>query len=202
MKYNQGLTQEKLGELMGVSQGTIGHWLNGRRKPRNPQEFEKLANLIGVDASYLMYGKKESGSQSSANDSDIQSSKPPPVKVPYIEKSRIHEWLKGESKITTEDYYSIPNMDPGCFCFTLEDVSMEPRFIVGDVVCINPKSPLEAGTFVGFDFRGNGEITMGRYVKKGMNGILEVEKGEDILIDESNADKYIGSVKAVVLKCS
>lgn len=29
----QDITQEKMAEHLGVSQGGIGHWLNGRREP-------------------------------------------------------------------------------------------------------------------------------------------------------------------------
>ncbi|WP_149807292.1 helix-turn-helix domain-containing protein, partial [Salmonella enterica] len=28
-----GLTQDKLAEALGKTQGAIGHWLNGRREP-------------------------------------------------------------------------------------------------------------------------------------------------------------------------
>lgn len=48
LKRHNGLTQEALAELMDVSQGTIGHWLNSRRTPENIETFYKLAESLGL----------------------------------------------------------------------------------------------------------------------------------------------------------
>lgn len=52
----EGLTQEKLGEMLGVTQGTVGHWLSGRRSPRTLEAYEGLAKALRVDPAWLLYG--------------------------------------------------------------------------------------------------------------------------------------------------
>lgn len=56
LKKTEGLTQEALAEKVGVTQGTIGHWLNGRRSPDSLEDYEKLASALGVHPAELLYG--------------------------------------------------------------------------------------------------------------------------------------------------
>ena len=46
LKTSQGLTQEKLAEALGVTQGTIGHWYRGERKPRGLEQFRRLEHAL------------------------------------------------------------------------------------------------------------------------------------------------------------
>lgn len=55
LKRDQGLTQARLGEMLGVSQGTIGHWLNGRRSPETLDMYEKLSIAMGIHPAWLLY---------------------------------------------------------------------------------------------------------------------------------------------------
>lgn len=56
LKATEGLTQEALAEKVGVTQGTVAHWLNGRRTPDTLQTFEALADAISVHPAWLIYG--------------------------------------------------------------------------------------------------------------------------------------------------
>lgn len=56
LKRTEGITQEWLAEKVGVTQGTIGHWLNGRRSPDTLEDYEKLASAIGMHPAELLYG--------------------------------------------------------------------------------------------------------------------------------------------------
>ena len=42
-----GETQESLADKLGVSQGSIAHWLSGRRKP-DTETISKLMNAVGL----------------------------------------------------------------------------------------------------------------------------------------------------------
>jgi len=46
----KGITQEKLASELGVSQGGLGHWLNGRREP-SLDALEKMAKQLGYEMS-------------------------------------------------------------------------------------------------------------------------------------------------------
>ncbi len=56
LKASEGFTQEKLGEMINRSQGTIGHWVHGRRQPKSLEEYEKLAQALRVHPAWLLYG--------------------------------------------------------------------------------------------------------------------------------------------------
>jgi transcriptional regulator with XRE-family HTH domain len=51
-----GITQGKLGNMLGVTQSTIGHWLSGRRAPDTLSMFSKLAAAVGMPAIQLLFG--------------------------------------------------------------------------------------------------------------------------------------------------
>ena len=55
LKTTTGLTQEELAEKVGVSQGTIAHWVNGRRSPDDLQTYEKLAKALKMHPAELLY---------------------------------------------------------------------------------------------------------------------------------------------------
>ena len=46
LKNEQGLTQEKLAEKIGVTQGTVGHWLRGERTPGSMEVFRKIESAL------------------------------------------------------------------------------------------------------------------------------------------------------------
>lgn len=56
LKASDGLTQARLAEALGVTQGTIAHWLSGKRTPEDLAAFEKLAAALGWHPGYLLYG--------------------------------------------------------------------------------------------------------------------------------------------------
>ena len=56
MKRTKGVTQESLAEQMGLTQGTVGHWLNGRRSPDTLSDYEKLAVALEMHPAELLYG--------------------------------------------------------------------------------------------------------------------------------------------------
>lgn len=47
IRQHAGLSQTRLAEMSGVTQGAIGHWENGKRIPGAP-ELYRLADALGV----------------------------------------------------------------------------------------------------------------------------------------------------------
>ena len=62
LKATEGLTQEKLAEQLDVTQGTIAHWMRGRRSPEDLAAFERLAQALKVHPAWLLYGVNKEGS--------------------------------------------------------------------------------------------------------------------------------------------
>lgn len=53
LREEKGLTQQQLGELVNLSQQTIGHYEVGRAKP-DPDTLEKFADLFFCSVDYLL----------------------------------------------------------------------------------------------------------------------------------------------------
>ena len=59
LRLSKGLSQEELGDIIGVSKSTIGMYEQGQRIPKADTTFRKLAEYFGVSIDYLM-GLEES----------------------------------------------------------------------------------------------------------------------------------------------
>lgn len=67
-----GVTQERLAEHLGKTQGAIGHWLNGRREP-SLSEIASLLKYLSVDGIFL-----NSDGTIAVDESDLSKPLPPP----------------------------------------------------------------------------------------------------------------------------
>lgn len=52
----KGITQEQLGELLGVGQSVVTMWETGRRYPEGEDTFERMASVLGCNPAWLRYG--------------------------------------------------------------------------------------------------------------------------------------------------
>lgn len=77
----KGITQAKLAEKFGNTQGAIAHWLKGKREI-SLADFIKLAKYIGEQPEYLLNGAKTlrliNSYQESAATLNLVASEPPP----------------------------------------------------------------------------------------------------------------------------
>lgn len=62
IRKEKGMTQEQLGELLGVSQKSISRWENGKTMP-DLSLYEPLCDVLGVQVSELLYGKRMSNEE-------------------------------------------------------------------------------------------------------------------------------------------
>lgn len=53
LRQNNQMTQQQLADLIGVSQGTVGNWESGARRPDSGM-LVALAELFGVSTDYLL----------------------------------------------------------------------------------------------------------------------------------------------------
>ncbi|MDG2992023.1 helix-turn-helix domain-containing protein [Candidatus Synechococcus calcipolaris G9] len=55
LRQKVSLSQEQLGELLGVTRQTISEWENGRSMPTlNPSEMQKLCHLLNCSLAELV----------------------------------------------------------------------------------------------------------------------------------------------------
>lgn len=54
LREDKGLTQEELGQILGVQGGTIGNYEQGQRLPKDDKMWIKIAKYFNVSVDYLM----------------------------------------------------------------------------------------------------------------------------------------------------
>lgn len=55
-RKSKGLTQQELGERMGVTQATVNQYESGKRNPKL-DTLNRIANALGVNVGVLLYGE-------------------------------------------------------------------------------------------------------------------------------------------------
>lgn len=88
LKAREGLTQEKLAEELGVTQGTIGHWLNARRAPDTLAMYEQLAKALNVHPAWLLYGIDQAMTEESFEFVQLWEKLPPSQRLALFEAVR------------------------------------------------------------------------------------------------------------------
>jgi transcriptional regulator with XRE-family HTH domain len=62
-RERKGLTQVQLGEKLGVVQGTVAHWENGRRRV-SAKRASEISLILDITANNLLYGEEQDSSPS------------------------------------------------------------------------------------------------------------------------------------------
>jgi len=70
LRENRGLTQKELGQILNVSESTIGMYERGEREP-NFETLEKIADYFEVQVDYLL-GRDPSNLKMKYDDLDVE----------------------------------------------------------------------------------------------------------------------------------
>ncbi|HDZ3540949.1 TPA: helix-turn-helix domain-containing protein [Mannheimia haemolytica] len=147
------LTQKDLATaLKGVSHVAVSQWESSTTKP-NSENILDLSTVLQCDISWLLRGNGESNVL-------------PMTKVPLISYIQAGQWTGiDDFRETCGDYeYILTDLEVSEDAFALEikGDSMEPDFIEGDRVIIDPDVQPHAGEFVAA-INGDYEATFKKY---------------------------------------
>lgn len=149
LKRTEGMTQASLAEAIGVTQGTVGHWLRGRRTPENPEQFEALARGLRMSLAELLAGVvpgKEGGGVEEGP--DVGEYRRAPV-VGTAQLGPEGYWDAVEYPVGHGDgYVDVPTRDPGAYALRVRGDSMAPAIRDGWYVVIEPNSAVVQGEYV------------------------------------------------------
>ncbi|HII3686443.1 helix-turn-helix domain-containing protein [Pasteurella multocida] len=150
------LTQANVAKaIKGISHVAISQWESDTTKP-NAENIFDLAIALECDLEWLLKGEgKVSKARPAAQG----------IRVPIISKVQAGRWSEIHETLDTSNYeYLITDLDISEQGFALEITgdSMEPDFIAGDYIIIDPLVKPVAGEFV-VAVNGNYEATFKKY---------------------------------------
>lgn len=169
LRQERKLTQGQLGKAIGVSDVTVGYWerdlnvLGGK-------SLSKLSQYFGVSETYLLYGKEDH--------SNVLPAVLGAVKVPVINYVQAGAWsaksYARDLEGNIEYILSGSNISQGTFALKIKGKSIEPEFVEGDLILVDPELTPHPGDFV-VAKNGEDEATFKKYRARGYD-----DEGQDI----------------------
>lgn len=143
------ITQEKIAEAIGVSQGAVAHWLSGRR-PIGLEEINLFADILGVPRVWLQFG---------VSLTNTHPAPPDARRIPVLNKipaggprQIVDDYLAGSGM---EDISTDLELGRHAFALIIDGDSMLPEFKTGDKVIIDPDIKPRPGDFVAAKCNGD-----------------------------------------------
>lgn len=169
LRRQRKLTQGQLGKAVGVSDVTIGYWERDFNVPGG-KSLANLARYFGVSEGFLLYGRED--------EPNIVASPIAAQQVPIISYVQAGVWtpecdarnLEGTvDYILTSEFHS-----HSTFALKVKGKSMEPEFVEGDVIIVDPELQAGPGDYV-VAKNGGDEATFKKYRARGIT-----DSGEEI----------------------
>jgi len=138
LRKSKKLTQGKLGNLINVSDVTVGYWEKDVNEPKY-ENLLALSTVFGTTIEYITTGNKDG--QSTVQDFRAVTKMLPVLSyvqagnwtnVHSIEKYEIEHWLPAP-----------PNAGKNSFYMIVKGTSNAPHFNDGDFICIDPDISIE-----------------------------------------------------------
>ncbi|MFQ1656085.1 LexA family protein [Aeromonas veronii] len=173
LRKKHGLTQQKLGELIGVKKSSISQWENDEHSPSG-DNLAQLSKVFGVSAHWLATGK---GSPELSNVEPAVI--PQGNRVPILSYVQAGNWREMCEQATTFDgnveYVSAGGeIGPYGFGLWLRGDSMLPQFKEGDLIIVDPDESPQPGDYV-VAKNGSNEATFKKYRPRGID-----ENGQEV----------------------
>ena len=183
-----GMSQEKLGEIIGWRQSRVGNYERGIREPR-VDDLEKIARALNVSVLWLATGE-----------GPMVADLPPHLtRVPVISYVQAGSWTEAVDSFPTGNGLETvtTDLDLGDYAFALriKGDSMEPEFHEGDIIIIDPSVEPRPGDYVVAKRDKDNEATFKKYRRPAEDVIELVPLNPDhppLKIDANTPGKIIG----------
>ncbi len=134
-----GLSQAEIASRLGIKPPRVNHWFKGNNFPRSRERAE-LAKLLGCRSGWLFEG--EGSPEGNTEKLDIPDEGLAVRSVPLV------SWAHAGSAATYEELpkhwrgsVSSMSRDRRAFAVAVEGDSMEPKFLPGDRIVLEPSNP-------------------------------------------------------------
>lgn len=161
----QDVTQEKLAERMGKTQGAVAHWLNSRREP-GLADINQMLAILGLPPMSIQLPDDDLGNVSFA----LQPSRSP-RKYPLISWVEAGETTEAPSRIGEAHKWleSTEAAGDGGYWLTVNGHSMtstgNPNFPEGSLILVKPDAEIINGKFYVVEMLDSEEKTFKQYVE-------------------------------------
>lgn len=167
LRKKHGLTQQKLGELVGVSKASISQWESGEHSPSG-DNLAVLSKALGVSAHWLATGK---GSPESSNVEFVKLVQE--LRIPIISYVQAGHWREMSEEARCFDgsveFVAVgEGVGPHTFALWVRGDSMLPQFKEGDLIIVDPDEAPQPGDFV-VAKNGSDEATFKKYRPRGID---------------------------------
>ncbi|WP_323909959.1 LexA family protein [Aeromonas veronii] len=173
LRKKHGLTQQKLGELIGVKKSSISQWENDEHSPSG-DNLAQLSKVFGVSAHWLSTGKG-SPEPSNVEPAVIPQGNRVPI-LSYVQAGNWREMCEQATAFDGNVEYVTASVDIGpCgFGLWLRGDSMLPLFKEGDLIIVDPDEAPQPGDYV-VAKNGSNEATFKKYRPRGID-----ENGQEV----------------------
>jgi len=164
-----GFTQLQLAENVGVAQNSIQKIESGDTK--NPRNIEALARVLKCTPEYLRFGVGEM--DNAAIEPDLTKS------IPIIDYVQAGAWgdiegVQETSEIDNAEHFVCPiNCSDSSFALRVQGISMEPKFLDGDLIFVDPESESINGSYVVARLEDDNQATFKQLVIEGNQKFLK-----------------------------
>ena len=162
LRKKLGYSQQKLADIMQVSQQAVGKWETGRSSP-DLDAVNRLAQLFDVTTDYLLGNETESPKPQPVFGGDVMIPVIGTVKAGYGALAFEEDYGCEGANVKNPDEY---------FYLIVKGHSMEPRIQDGDLALVHKQSTLDDGDLGVFVY-GDGEGTLKKFIRKGNTVILQ-----------------------------
>lgn len=169
LRKQRKLTQGQLGKALGVSDVTVGYWERDLNVPGG-RSLTKLAHYLGVNEGFLLNGQEE---EANVGPAPIAAQQIPIIS--YVQAGAWSPECDARNLDGTVDYLLTSEFHShSTFALKVKGKSMEPEFVEGDVIIVDPELPPGPGDYV-VAKNGSDEATFKKYRARGVN-----DDGEDV----------------------
>lgn len=164
-----GISQSDVARRLGIRPQSVQAWEAGSTSPRR-NHIPGLCDILGVSKQWLEFGFEIEFAGPAQKDSNVVSTtiqlrhKSVPI-ISWVHAGELHEAADPFPAGYADDYIQ-PSVSVGshAFALKLEGNSMEPDYREGDLVIVDPDSPVFSGNFVVARKIATNEATFKKYV--------------------------------------
>lgn len=174
LRKKKGLTQQELGEYLGVQKTAISYYESGKRQP-TPDMLMKMADLFGVSVDVILGREDQPAEAPGWKDASEVTAKPSPPRFPLPDLD--HETARipilgsvhaGYDYMAEENYEGYLEVDPAvkqrhpdAYVVQVKGDSMEPEIRHGAIAICVPSSEYRSGCLALVSINGD-EATVKR----------------------------------------